>query len=154
MVTASASTPNMQHGENTKSAPIPDNWHGVTEGLNKARKQTSDEHYQEAINTLKEVLEFAPSEPQAWRLLGDILHLHGHTKADACHTKADSFEKHANMDANATPISGRLAKLLWSQGETDAARAMLALLLLRSPDNEGLIEMRNTWDISTSEGQI
>ena len=74
----------MENRENSKPAPTPDNWHGVTEGLIKARKHVCDGLYQEAVNTLKEILELAPSEPQAWSLLGEILHKHGHTKKGCC----------------------------------------------------------------------
>ncbi len=137
----------MQNGENTRSAPTPDNWHGVAEGLNRARQQVCGGHYQEAINTLKAVLEFAPSEPQAWRLLGDILGQHGHSeKAEACHKKASRLEQQLKTGTNSLPASERLAKLLWSQGETDAAYAMLAVLLLRNPENERLVEMRHAWE--------
>ena len=140
----------MQDGGNAKPAPTPDNWHGVTEGLNKARELLSDGLYQEAVNTLKEILEFAPSEPQAWTLLGDILGQHGHSeKAEACHKKAASFEKHASINLNSAPASERLAKLLWSQGETDAAKSMLAVLLLRNPDSKNLLEMRQAWESSS-----
>lgn len=152
MLTASASTPNIQNEGNTRPAPTPDNWHGVTEGLNRARKLLSDGLYQEAVNTLKEILEFAPSEPQAWTLLGDILGQHGHSKkAEACHKKAAAFEKHANINLNSAPASVRLAKLLWSQGETDAAHSMLAILLLRNPDSENLLEMRQAWKDTSQE---
>jgi Flp pilus assembly protein TadD len=151
MLTASASTPNMQ---NPKPAPTPDNWHGVTEGLNKARKHVCDGLYQEAVNTLKEILELAPSEPQAWSLLGEILHKHGYTeKAAACHKKASALETSLNMSGDTLPASKRLAKLLWAQGEPDAARAMLTLLLLRQPEDESLIEIRNTWNSASLETQ-
>lgn len=142
----------MQNGGNAKPAPTPDNWHGVTEGLNRAREFLSEGLYQEAVNTLKEILEFAPSEPQVWTLLGDILRQHGHSeKAEACHKKAASFEKHANINLDSAPASERLAKLLWSQGETVAAKSMLAVLLLRNPDSENLLEMRQTWESSSLE---
>jgi len=144
----------MQDGKNSKPAPTPGNWHGVTEGLSKARAHVCDGLYQEAINTLKEILVFAPSEPQAWSLLGEILHQHGHAeKAAACHKKASALDISTNIDNNALPASTRLAKLLWAQEEPDAARAMLALLILRNPEDEGLVEMRNNWNNSTSEAQ-
>jgi tetratricopeptide (TPR) repeat protein len=154
MLTASASTPNTENGKSSKPVPTPDNWHGVTEGLNKARKHVSNGLYQEAVDTLKEILEFSPSEPRAWSMLGEILHKHGHTeKAAACHKKASALDASSNLDNSTIPASERLAKLLWSQGESDAARAMLALLLLRNPESEGLIEMRNAWNSSPSEAQ-
>jgi len=138
----------MQNGETTRSAPTPDNWHGVTEGLNKAHQHLCDGLYQEAVNTLKEILEFAPSEPKAWKLLGEILEKHGHTsKAEACHKKASALEKSLDIDAP-MPASERLAKMLWTQGETDAARGMLALLMLRDPESETLIAIRNSWNSS------
>ncbi len=138
----------MQNGENTRSAPTPENWHGVAEGLNKAHQYLCDGLYQEAVNTLKEILEFAPSEPKAWKLLGEILEKHGYTsKAQACHKKATALEKSLNIDAP-MPASERLAKLLWAQGEADAARGMLALLLLRDPESESLMTIRNSWSAS------
>lgn len=142
----------MQDGGNAKPAPTPDNWHGVTEGLNRARELLSGGLYQESVNTLKEILEFAPSEPQVWTLLGDILKQHGYSeKAEACHKKAASFEKHANINLESAPASERLAKLLWSQGETEAAQSMLAVLLLRNPGNETLLELRQAWESSSME---
>lgn len=144
----------MENRENPKPAPTPDNWHGVTEGLSRARQQICDGLYQEAINTLKDILELAPSEPQAWSLLAEILHKHGHTeKATACDRKASALGASLNLDNSAIPASKRLAKLLWTQGESDAARAMLALLLLRKPKDESLIEMRNSWDSTSPETQ-
>lgn len=141
----------MQNGENTRSAPTPDNWHGVAEGLNKAHQHMHDGLYQEAVNTLKVILEFAPSEPKAWKLLGEILEKHGHTdKAKACHKKASALEKSLGLDAP-MPASERLAKLLWSQGEPDAARGMLAVLLMRSPESESLLAMRNSWNDSEKD---
>lgn len=137
----------MQLGESSRPAPKPDNWHGVAEGLNRARRHVGEGLFQQAIDTLKEILEFAPSEPQAWRLLGDILGQHGHTqKAEACHKKAERFEKHAAANETTTPASERLAKLLWSQGETEAARAMLAILLMKRPDDEKLLALRQSWE--------
>ncbi len=154
MLTASASTPNTESGESPKPAPTPDNWHGVTEGLNKAREHVCNGLYQEAVDTLKEILEFAPSEPRAWSMLGEILHKHGHTeKAAACHKKASALDASSNLDNSTIPASERLAKLLWSQGESDAARAMLALLLLRKPEDESLIEMRKAWNRTSPETQ-
>ncbi len=154
MLTASASTPNTESGESPRPAPTPGNWHGVTEGLNKARKHVCDGLYQKAVDTLKEILEFAPSEPRAWSMLGEILHKHGHTKkAAACHKRASALDASSNPDNSTMPASGRLAKLLWSQGEFDAARAMLALLLLRNPESDALIEMRKRWNSSSSETQ-
>jgi len=152
MLTASAASPNIPLGENSRPAPKPENWHGVAEGLNRARKHVSDGSFQPAIDTLKEILEFAPSEPQAWRLLGDILGRHGHAQqAEACHKKAERFEQHAAVDTQTTPASERLAKLLWKQGETDAARAMLAILLLRKPEDEKLLALRESWNEAGNE---
>jgi len=142
----------MQNGENSKPAPTPGNWQGVTEGLNKAREHLCNGCYQDAVNTLKEILEFAPSEPQVWSLLGEILHAHGHAdKAAACHKKASALNANSNLENSTIPASERLAKLLWTQGEPDAARAMLALLLLRNPNSESLLEIRNSWNSSDSE---
>jgi Flp pilus assembly protein TadD len=151
MLTASASAPNMQNGESARPAPTPDNWQGVSEGLNKANRHLCDGRYQEAINTLKEILEFAPSEPKAWTLLGEILDNHGYTgKATACHQKAAALVKSSDIENAPMPASERLAKLLWLQGDADAARGMLALLLLRNPESESLLELRNSWDGMTS----
>ncbi len=136
----------MQNEETAKSAPTPDNWHGVSEGLNRANHQICDGQYQEAVQTLKAILEFAPSEPKAWKLLGELLEQHGHIgKAEACHKKAESLTLSSNIEQSPMPASERLAKLLWSQGEADAARSMLAILLLRNPSNEKLISLRENW---------
>ena len=144
----------MHNGENSRSAPTPDNWHGVAEGLNKAHQHLFDGLYQEAVNTLKEILEFAPSEPKAWKLLGEILEKHGHTnKAEACHKRASALQKSLDIDAP-MPASERLAKLLWSQGETDAARGMLAVLLLRNPESKTLIAIRDDWNGSDMDSPL
>ena len=39
----------------------------------------------------------------------------------------------------------QLAKLLWQQGEQDTARAMLAILMLRRPEDERLQKLRDAW---------
>jgi len=137
----------MQPGKNSKPAPKPDNWHGVAEGLSRARQHTSDGLFQKAIDTLKEILEFAPSEPKVWRMLGDILDQHGHSdKAEACHRKAARFENYAVEQKPAPPASKRLATLLWSQGDCESARAMLAILMMRNPDDSSLVELRASWE--------
>ena len=153
MLTASASVPNTQNGETSRPAPTPENWHGVTEGLNKAHQCLFDGLHQEAVNTLKEILEFAPSEPKAWKLLGEILATHGHAnKAAACHGKAQALESSLHIDTP-MPASERLAKLLWTQGDADAARGMLAVLLLRDPKSESLLTIRDEWDAAANESQ-
>ena len=152
MLTASDSMPNMQQRETAKSAPTPENWHGVSEGLNIANRQIGDARYQDAVDTLKAILEFAPSEPKAWKLLGELLEQHGHTsKAEACHKKANALSNSSNIEQTSMPASERLAKLLWSQGETDAARAMLAVLLMRNPDSDSLIMLGESWNDATGE---
>lgn len=82
---------------------------------------------------LREVLEFAPDEAKAWAWLGRILERRGEaSESQACYARARQLMAPRRMPP---PASVRLARLLWQQGERDAARAMLALLMLQRRDD-------------------
>lgn len=97
-----------------------------------------------AVNMLKEVLEFAPSEARAWRMLGAILERHNrHDKAASCLRRANRLEQSGSKAAPAA--SERLARLLWAQSEKQQARAMLTTLLMQRPQDEKLLSLKAEW---------
>jgi tetratricopeptide (TPR) repeat protein len=106
--------------------------------------------YEDAENLLLELLEFAPFETRAWKLLARSQKELGKTdQAIASATRALELQHSEKKDAN-TPASATLAKLLWEQGEEQAARAMLGLLLMRQPENSELTELKHQWEAGAS----
>ncbi|MDX8394859.1 MAG: alkyl sulfatase dimerization domain-containing protein [Mariprofundaceae bacterium] len=143
MLAASVQLPNT---EQLPSAPTPQNWCGVGDGMQQARQHMTDGQDQQAVQILKDVLEFAPAETAAWHLLADILQQHGlNKKSTACRDKALLLEQSIENEKNELPASERLAKLLWAQGDKDAAQTMLTTLLERQPALEALLILKQSW---------
>ncbi len=99
-----------------------------------------------AIRIVREVLEFAPTEPRAWQMLGELL-----GQAGATDEAEQSLERALQLRNNSgnkpkMPISKRLAEMLWQNGDREAARAMLAILLLRKPHDDTLLALKDTWE--------
>jgi len=141
MLPASGRAPNTS----AKEAPKPANWRGVAAGLQEAETlATSDPDG--AIRILHEVLEFAPTEPRAWQKLGELLQSSGRVdEASQCLARAIQL-RNGNSGKPKLPVSKRLAELLWSQGDHDTARAMLAILLLKRPQDATLSELKAQWE--------
>jgi Flp pilus assembly protein TadD len=132
------------------SAPTPTNWKGVRHGLNHAEQCMQAQQFQQAETLVREVLEFAPSEARAWDMLATLREMQGDAdEAARCHGKAEKLRTWETDSLRQPPASIHLAKLLWQQGDHDTARAMLAVLMMRKPDDERLQALRKAW---ASEG--
>jgi tetratricopeptide (TPR) repeat protein len=125
--------------------PIPQNWRGVGQGLKDATDLLQRHLYTQAEQSLLQLLEFAPMEGKVWHLLGRCHQARKqHARALECFEHAASCYRNQNS-SDAPPVSARLARLLWDQGEKDAARAMLEQLLMREPGDEALLAMQHDW---------
>jgi len=161
MLTASVTSPNPpQDGLDERAAPLnlratptPQNWQGVEHGLKDAAGLLHLHLYTQAEDTLLHLLEFAPMEGKAWHLLGRCHQLQDrHGKALECFDRAACCYKNQTADS-APPASARLARLLWDQGDTAAARTMLDELLVRQPDDAVLLVMQQDWQDIPSTGR-
>ncbi len=94
-----------------------------------------------------ELIEFAPAEIQAWQLLARVQKGLGKThQAIDSATRALELQR-AAQDKTDIPASITLARLLWDQGDSEAARAMLGILMLRRPDDEELAGLKQQWEM-------
>jgi len=142
MLAATSSAPNSQ----LRPTPKPANWRGVTDCLRQARDAYQNQAYAESEQLLLELIEFAPSETRAWKLLANTQKAQGKIQqALASARRALDLQNAANQ-SDEMPASATLARLLWEQGEHDAARAMLGLLIMRQPENSELEELKNIWN--------
>ncbi len=144
MLAASASAPKPSSAS-PRRAPRPENWQGVEEGLTACARLLAAGEPEAAERTARQVLEFAPREGRAWHLLGRILQqMSRHGEALDCFARARAC--YEGSRAEAPPASLRLARMLWEQGERAEARAMLAVLMLRRPDDPELARLRESWE--------
>lgn len=142
MLSASDSVPNSR-----RSASIPENWKGVVAGLKEAKRSYRDGRLEHAEKVLREVLEFAPAEAKAWAWLGKVLESMGKgAAAKDCLNRARILLVLESRRKNEHPASLRLARLLWDQGDRNAAREMLAMLLSRRPDDASLLALKREWE--------
>jgi len=149
MLAASSSAPNSQQHP-LASTPQPVGWCGVTEGMAAAKEAIRSGQLEQAELVLSELLEFAPAETRAWKLLAKTQRQLGHIKAGI------NSAKHAlrlqNLSKNyEAPASLTIAQLLWQQGEHKEARSMLDILLSEQPDNEKINNLRQQWSNEASE---
>ncbi|HXH64368.1 MAG TPA: hypothetical protein VNH42_02535 [Mariprofundaceae bacterium] len=115
-------------------------------GLNHAELCLQAQQFQQAETLIREVLEFAPAEARAWELLATLRQMQGDTgEADRCRAKAAKLRNSTNSTDGQPPVSIQLAKLLWQQGDREMARAMLAILMLRRPEDARLQALRQSW---------
>ncbi len=126
--------------------PKPGNWRGVADGMASARAAVQQGRYDEAETILLELLEFAPVEIGAWKLLARVQRQLGHIEAGiASATRALQLQNNPLSDE--PPISVTLARLLWEQNEYQEARIMLARLIEEQPDNPELKELQQRWNM-------
>ena len=150
MLAASRSVPNSQQQIPVIATPRPANWRGVTAGMADAKQAVASGQLEQAEQLLLELLEFAPAETRAWKLLAKIQRQLGHIKAGINSAKR-ALELQNTPPNRGTPASLTIAQLLWQQGEHREARNMLALLLSDQPENEQLQHLRRQWDSETAE---
>ena len=147
MLTASASTPNTRQLK-AKSAPVPGNWYGVAAGMHAAKEAIANSDLKSAEKILNELIAFAPSETSAWQLLARIQRKLGKIEA-GIQSATRALKLQNARQAPQTPASTTLAKLLWQQGEKEHAVEMLALLLIRQPEDASLQILKNDWERET-----
>jgi len=118
--------------------------------MHDARLAFESHAYTDAENLLIELLEFAPFETRAWKLLARTQKELGKTKQAIASASRALELQHAARKPVDMPASATLARLLWEQGEVQTARAMLGVLLMRQPDNSELAELKNLWEAEAS----
>jgi predicted Zn-dependent protease len=150
MLTASGSAPNSQQQPPLASTPRPANWHGVTEGMAAAKKAIRFGQLELAELLLTELLEFAPAETRAWKLLAKTQRKLKHIEAGIKSARR-ALELQDVPKSHGVPASLTIAQLLWQQGEHREARNMLDLLMSDQPENEQTQNLRQQWDSEAPE---
>jgi len=147
MLAASDSAPNMQQHI---TIPTPGNWRGVNDGMASAREAIKQGNLEQAECTLTELLEFAPVEIKAWKLLAKVQRQLGHIeKGISSATRALQLQN--NPLPNEPPASVTVARLLWEQSEYREARQMLTMLIDAQPDNIILAELKQQWNMEKTQ---
>jgi len=126
------------------TTPTPGNWRGVTDGMAAARSAIEQGKPEQAEQILIELLEFAPVEIRAWKLLARVQRQLGHIE-EGIRSATRALQLQNNPLPDEPPASITLARLLWEQHEYDDAREMLAKLIVEQPDNEELIALQQQW---------
>ncbi len=141
MLTALATIPKHE----IKHATQPEKWQGVKAGLEEGSSLLQQHEFFSAEEAVRQVLEFAPMEGQAWHLLGRILQKNNrHAEALDCFSRAESCYIQHKQEQD-SPVSIRLAHVLWRQGQYEEARSMLDILMMRSPDDDSLRQLHHAW---------
>jgi len=148
MLAASDSAPNT-HPLRPISTPVPGNWRGVTDGMTAAKNAIRQNNLEQAEQILLELLEFAPVEIKAWKLLAKVQrHLDHIDEGIKSATRALQLQNNPLSDE--PPASITLAKLLWEQHEYHEAKSMLALLVKMQPDNSELNTLLQQWEMEST----
>jgi predicted Zn-dependent protease len=150
MLAVSGSAPNSQQQPPLASTPRPVNWCGVTEGMTAAKKALRAGQLKQAEQLLSELLEFAPAEIRAWKLLAKTQRKLKHIEAGIKSAKR-ALELQNIPKNHEAPASLTIAQLLWQQGEHKEARNMLELLVSDQPENERIQSLRQQWDNEAPE---
>jgi len=129
--------------------PRPVNWRGVSEGMAAAFAAARNGKLETAEIILKDILEFAPAEMRAWKLLARIQRKRGHIDAGiASAMRALQLQALNKMHEPADSIT--IARLFFEQGEHNEALQMLDRLIARDPANSMLIQLNKQWHMETS----
>ncbi len=147
MLAASDSAPNMQQHI---TIPTPGNWRGVNDGMASAREAIQQGKLEHAERTLTELLEFAPVEIKAWKLLAKVQRQLGHIEAGIS-SATRALQLQNNPLPNEPPASVTVARLLWEQSEYREARQMLTMLINAQPDNIALTELQQQWNMERTQ---
>ncbi len=147
-----ASTENMEETESfipslkRENTPTPHVWRGVKTGIHEAKAAIESKDLESAEALLREVLEFAPAQPEPWHILAAVLNRKGQKgEARECLSRVIKLNKTNIALKTDLPASKRMAKILWSQGERPSALNMLAELIIASPDEPELQALQQTW---------
>jgi len=96
-----------------------------------------------------ELLEFAPVEVRAWKLLARVQRQLGHIEEGiASATRALQLQNNALTDEPVASVT--LARLLWQQSEYHEAMRMLDLLIEKRPDDTELTELKSHWKMENA----
>ncbi len=115
--------------------PRPHNWQGVDEGVQAMEAALAAGDLQAARAHLRDLLAFAPAEARVWAMAARLFAQEGDIKrAQAAQKRAERLSRSA-LGRVRIPPAVRLARILWQQGEKEAARAMAAALWMRNPDD-------------------
>ncbi|MDQ6982600.1 MAG: hypothetical protein Q9M08_06315 [Mariprofundus sp.] len=111
-----------------------------------ARKAIREGNLEQAEFSLTELLEFAPVEIKAWKLLARIQRQLGHIEEGiASATRALQLQNNAPTDEPLASVT--LARLLWQQSEYHEAMRMLELLIEKRPDDTELSTLKLHWEM-------
>jgi len=144
MLAASASTPNTTQAS-SNNVTTPAGWHGVAEGMESARNAIRNGDLAQAELILTELLNFAPVEIRAWKLLAKTQRHLGHIQEGIA--SAQRALQLQNTKIEDVPLASvTIAKLLWEQHEYDYARQMIASLLEQQSDNAELLDLQQQWN--------
>ncbi|MBL4774435.1 MAG: tetratricopeptide repeat protein [Mariprofundus sp.] len=111
-----------------------------------AREAIKQGDLAQAEHLLTELLEFAPVEIKAWKLLAKTQRHLGHIEAGI--NSAMRALRLQNTDIEAVPLASiTIAQLLWDQHEYDEAKRMIALLLEQQPDNAEYFDLQQQWNM-------
>ncbi|MDQ6963319.1 MAG: hypothetical protein Q9M13_00195 [Mariprofundales bacterium] len=131
--------------DNPKPFPLPDNWPGLSAGLEEAVVLIHKGDHDEAESLLKELGVFAPSDPRVWYLFGKIEQQRSNMeRAKIFYQKAKRLRREGGSDET-PPGSIRIAKLLYSQGSIEQAVEMVDELLQSRPDDMRLLRLQHRW---------
>lgn len=147
MLAASDTAPNMQQHI---TIPRPGNWRGVSDGMASAREAIKQCNMEQAECTLTELLEFAPVEIKAWKLLAKVQRQLGHIE-EGITSATRALQLQNNPLPAEPPASLTVAQLLWKQHEYQEARQMLAILIDAQPDNIMLSELQQQWNMEKTQ---
>ncbi|MDQ6997936.1 MAG: hypothetical protein Q9M17_04410 [Mariprofundus sp.] len=144
MLAASASTPNNTQASNSHAITSA-GWHGVAEGMESAKNAIRNGDLAQAELILTELLNFAPVEIRAWKLLARTQRHLGHI--DEGINSAQRALQLQNTNIEDVPLASiTIAKLLWQQHEYDYARQMIASLLEQERDNAEWLDLQQQWN--------
>ncbi|RMH60665.1 MAG: tetratricopeptide repeat protein [Zetaproteobacteria bacterium] len=138
MLAASDATPNT-------AVPRPANWCGVAESLRRARWAIAKGELEHAERLLKELLEFAPRELRAWKMLARLQRELGKIEEGIASAERALFLQ--EQSRKAPPVASvRLARLYWEQGERQLALEMLDEVLDQRAHDPELIALKASWE--------
>ncbi|MDX8412732.1 MAG: hypothetical protein R8J85_01460 [Mariprofundales bacterium] len=131
--------------DNPKPFPLPDNWPGLSSGLDQAVVLIHNGDNDEAELLLKELAVFAPADPRLWYLFGKIEQQRSNiARAKVFYHKAKRLRQETTL-GGMHPGSIRIAKLLYGQGDIEEANNMLDALLATRPDDVRLLRLKHRW---------
>jgi len=113
--------------------------------MNAAKKAITCGALEQAEQILTEMLEFAPAETSAWKLLARVQRKLGRVEA-GIKSATRALQLQSPRPQPQAPASVTLAQLLWKQGEKELAMEMLSLLITRQPEDQSLVMLKSNWD--------